>query len=197
MSQPDLNKTIDKIENALHELSLNPKGGWTELMKMWGTPYYGNIPGVLRKRGIAEPEGTGLKWVGDKPTRTLAGIVYEEAKEASQGVRSKFKSKNGETKPEPATTKLAAQKRVNEILNTQGMSPKEYMAYSADKEIKGPSLQDDASHEILVRVGDNHFRQFPSDGLLTRALAVMEKAMRHQVADPVAFTLDVLKDERI
>jgi hypothetical protein len=61
--QPDLNKTIDKIENALHELSLNPKGGWTELMKSWGTPYYGNITNVLRKRGIAEPEGTGLKWV--------------------------------------------------------------------------------------------------------------------------------------
>lgn len=37
----------------------------------------------------------------------------------------------------------------------------------------------------------------PSEQALTRALAVMEKAMRHQVADPVAFTLDVLKDERI
>lgn len=159
--QPDnLNKTIDKIENALHELSLNPKGGWTELMKMWGTPYYGNIPGVLRKRGIAEPEGTGLKWVGDKPTRTLAGIVYEEAKEASQGVRSKFKSKNVEAKPE--TTK------------------------------------DEISPDILIRLDvDKEVLIPPSEKSLRRALAVMEKAMRHQVADPVAFTLDVLKDGRI
>lgn len=174
--QPDLNKTIDKIENALHELSLNPKGGWTELMKMWGTPYYGNIPGVLRKRGIVEPEGTGLKWVGDKPTRTLAGIVYEEAKEASQGVRSKFKSKNVEAKPE--TTKLATQKR--------------------DIEIKAPSLQDEISPDILIRLDvDKEALIPPSEKSLRRALAVMEKAMRHQVADPVAFTLDVLKDERI
>lgn len=158
--QPDLNKTIDKIENALHELSLNPKGGWTELMKIWGTPYYGNIPGVLRKRGIAEPEGTGLKWVGDKPTRTLAGIVYEEAKEASQGVRSKFKSKNVEAKPE--------------------------------------TTQDEISPDILIRLDvDKEALMPPSEKSLRRALAVMEKAMRHQVADPVAFTLDVLKDGRI
>lgn len=170
--QPDLNKTIDKIENALHELSLNPKGGWTELMKMWGTPYYGNIPGVLRKRGIAEPEGTGLKWVGDKPTRTLAGIVYEEAKEASQGVRSKFKSKNVEAKISP--------REVDEAIATASGA----MAY-------WPSEPKQETTKERVNGA------LPSEQTLARALAVMEKAMRHQVADPVAFTLDVLKDGRI
>ena len=157
--QPDLNKTIDKIENALHELSLNPKGGWTELMKSWGTPYYGNITNVLRKRGIAEPEGTGLKWVGDKPTRVLAGIVYEEAKAVSQGVYSKFKGKNIAT-------------------NSQ---PKPSPCQMHDMELVAPV-------RAMPQIGDE---------LLTRALAVMEKAMRHGVPDPVAFTLDVLKDGRI
>lgn len=174
--QPDLNKTIDKIENALHELSLNPKGGWTELMKSWGTPYYGNITNVLRKRGIAEPEGTGLKWVGDKPTRVLAGIVYEEAKEVSQGVRSKFKSKNnGQPKPSPC--------QMHDMEVAELPEPETQVN---DDAIGWRSVENVGKKEVC-----------PSEESLQRALAIMEKAMWHKVPDPVAFTLDVLKDSRI
>lgn len=76
-----MNDKISKIEDALIMLSENPVGSWGELLKGWKTPYYGFITGFLSRRGLVVPEGNGLRWVGDKPTRTLAGLLYEEAKE--------------------------------------------------------------------------------------------------------------------
>lgn len=77
-----MNDTISKIEDALYLLAENPKGSWGELLKAWKTPYYNAITPYLSKRGICVPEGNGLRWVGDKPTRVLAGLIYEEAKQA-------------------------------------------------------------------------------------------------------------------
>ena len=114
--------------------------------------------------------------MGDKPTRTLAGIVYEEAKEASQGVRPKFKSKNGEAKLSP--------REVDEAIATASGA----MACRQIERLQKVE-QETTKEEVNGAL--------PSEQTLARALAVMEKAMRHQVADPVAFTLDVLKDERI
>lgn len=136
MNLENITAHIDKIETALEELSRNDAGSWTERMKAAGVPYYGTITGALRKRGIAVPEGTGLRWVGDKPTRTLAALIYEEAKEASTSGRKAKKAKTA--------------------------SP-------------APICED----------------------TLNRAMAIMEKALLHNVADPIAFTVDLMKDARI
>lgn len=84
-----MNEVISKIEDALHELSQNPKGGWNEMLKGWKTPYYGYITKYLRKTKHIESDGVGLRWVGPTPTRTLAGLIYEAAKEASREASNK------------------------------------------------------------------------------------------------------------
>lgn len=181
----NINRHIDKIEDALNQLSQNPKGGWTDLMKSWGVPYYGNITAILRKRGIAIPKGTGLEWVGDKPTRTVAALIYEEAKEASSKGRARFKNKNKDVEADtPASTKQQGP----EYKQGEGLVWKN----------PEPQITDNASPDILIRIDvDKEVFAPPSEKSLRRALAIMEKAMWHKVPDPVAFTLDVLKDGRI
>lgn len=147
-----MNETISKIEDALHLLAENPRGSWGELLKGWKTPYYNAITPYLSKRGIAVPEGNGLRWVGDKPTRVLAGLIYEEAKEAAQ--------KNKKVVP---SKKQIATKAI------YGDAPE-----SATKPVPEPKRDD-----------------------LTRALVIMEHAIKGGVSDPVAFTKALLKDGRI
>jgi len=127
MSYTDITTSIDKIEDALNHLSQNPKGSWTGILKKKRVPYYANITSFLSKRGVAVKDGNGLKWVGDKPTRTLAALIYEEAK-----------AQQSKPRPEKITEET-----------------------------------------------------------LRKALAVMETAIRHEVKDPIKFTLDLLQDSRI
>lgn len=98
-----MTETISKIEDALYLLAENPKGSWGELLKGWKTPYYNCITPYLSKRGICVAEGTGLRWVGDKPTRVLAGLIYEEAK---TGAAPKVKKPMKPTKKELAIKAL-------------------------------------------------------------------------------------------
>lgn len=184
MSIENMNAHIDKIEDALNQLSRNPKGGWTEIMKADKVPYYGTITGALRKRGIAVSDGTGLKWVGDPPTRTLAALIYEEAKGATMRPRkSKQNNKKSSGANEPATT--------------NGRGEAWIRLSEENKDSQNTIFALSPSTSFRVAESQDSPREFPSDELLVRALAVMEKAIRHQVPDPVAFTLEVIKDARI
>lgn len=50
-------------------------------------PYYNILTSFLAQRGILEKTGNRLRWGGDPPTRTLAGLIYEECKGAGVGGR--------------------------------------------------------------------------------------------------------------
>jgi hypothetical protein len=136
MKPKTMNEQIDKIEQCLSMLAANPSGSWVTLLKREGCPYYASVTSYLRKNGIAQENGNGLRWVGKEPTRALAANIYEDAKTASMGSAKK------------AAVKAHAPARIE-------------------------------------------------NGGMVKALALMEKAIKHGVGDPVAFVQDCLSDQRI
>lgn len=109
----ELNKAIDKIEEALIRLSQNPSGSWTTMLKTSGVPYYGHITGWLTKNGYTKPEGNGLRWVGKEPTRATAAMLYEDALSEGRKKKSALRPSPGPVSQKQPSEKASPSPPVN------------------------------------------------------------------------------------
>lgn len=168
MKEDNLNKKIDRIEDGLLAIYNGEKGSIRHLLKTYNVPYYNKIIPALRKRNLLEPKGSSYIWIGDKPTRTLAGILYEEISIEERArfseVYKDIKKKRQASKPKKET--VPAPTANNE-------EPTVDIRWTDDPQYAPPTLD------------------------MTRALALMEHAIKHGVKDPVAFTEACLQDPRI
>lgn len=87
MKETNMTETISRIEEGLIAISLNPERSFVAILEEMKVPYYNILTSFLAQRGVLEKVGTRLRWVGDPPTRTLAGLIYEQCRSAGVGGR--------------------------------------------------------------------------------------------------------------
>jgi len=94
-------------------ISQNPDRGLISVLEEMRVPYYNIITQFLFQRNCVEKEGVKLRWVGNPPTRTLAGLLYEDCREYASSAKTKkgAKLEMVELRSKPAKTVIYAEKR--------------------------------------------------------------------------------------